>query len=287
MESLERTCGACVKAREGEDEVDSPGTFDIRRLGGVAEEVCMSEDELISSANCVFGSLMLLYLAKFTVLSREAGRERRLGRSLALSICEMNEAMSSLSSDAGYSCAEGLLPSGNARLLDLSLFEPLLARPELPALSPVLLPCAVYRFVRPAKLLLYRCTGAGFGDDEPELTTAVSLGIGGARSACCGKVFKETLLLLLEVPASLIKLDSDLPAEVPGDGDGRGEDASDPDLKGGLLFKFKDGSREIPIPLPLPFRLSTLSLSSSSTRCLSSETGDPRFSAAWKVPKLP
>lgn len=74
VESRERTCGACVKARDGEDDVERPGTFDRRRLGGVAD-VCMSEDELISSASWVLGSLMLLYLVKFTVLSRDPGRE--------------------------------------------------------------------------------------------------------------------------------------------------------------------------------------------------------------------
>jgi hypothetical protein len=57
-------------------------------------------------------------------------------------------------------------------------FEELLALPELAALmalSAVLLPGEMKRLFLLAKLLLYRCIGAGFGDEEPEDAIAVSL----------------------------------------------------------------------------------------------------------------
>lgn len=73
VERRERTCGACARARDGDDDVDRPGTFERRRLGGVTE-VWMSDEELISSASCVLGSRIIEYLARLTVLSREEGR---------------------------------------------------------------------------------------------------------------------------------------------------------------------------------------------------------------------
>lgn len=96
VESLERTCGACASAREGDEEVDRPGTFDRRRLGGVME-VWMREEELISSASCVLGSRMTENLARLTVLSREEGRFFTKSISFVFSRSEMKEAMSSSS----------------------------------------------------------------------------------------------------------------------------------------------------------------------------------------------
>jgi hypothetical protein len=112
--------------------------------------------------------------------------------------------------------------------------ESLLPRPELVLLSAALLPCEEKRLVRPAKLLLYR-TGAGFGDEEPEDAIANSFGRGGVRSCCCGSAFSDVRLLLLAAaaPPYLDKALSFLPAEVDGDGDGRGEEASDPALNAG------------------------------------------------------
>lgn len=37
VESRDRTCGAFVRAREGDDDVDKPGTFERRRLDGVLD----------------------------------------------------------------------------------------------------------------------------------------------------------------------------------------------------------------------------------------------------------
>jgi hypothetical protein len=111
--------------------------------------------------------------------------------------------------------------------------ESLLPRPELVLLSAALLPCEEKRLVRPAKLLLYR-TGAGFGDEEPEDAIANSFGRGGVRSCCCGSAFSDVrLLLLAAAPPYLDKALSVLLAEVDGEGDGRGEEASDPALNAG------------------------------------------------------
>ena len=51
VESRDRTWGACARARDGEEDIDRPGTFESRRLGGVVDDAWMREEELISSAN--------------------------------------------------------------------------------------------------------------------------------------------------------------------------------------------------------------------------------------------
>lgn len=158
VESRDRTCGACVKARDGDEDVDRPGTFDKRRLGGVLD-VCISEEALISSASCALGSRIMLYLARLTVLSREAGRER-MGRSFTRSSVVMNEAMES-SSETLLDCAgmpglpdprNSLSPSSASPRPPERSFDDVLPRPELVLLSAVLLDGI--RLLRFAKLLL-------------------------------------------------------------------------------------------------------------------------------------
>ena len=100
-----------------------------------------------------------------------------------------------------------------------------------------------------------------------------------------------SLLSDLGVPDKVLKkLPSYLPAEVLGDGEGRGEEAREPALNGGFSKKLTEGRREAPSSALIVSILSISSSSSwspSSARCLSSDTGEPRLSVAWNVPRLP
>jgi hypothetical protein len=106
-------------------------------------------------------------------------------RSLARSTVEMKAAISSSSVRALPELPGVPDACSGASWPDFSLLL-LLPRPLLVALSParLLWEVLVHR-LRPAKLLLYRCTGAGLGDVDPDDAMAVSWVIPpGLRSAC-------------------------------------------------------------------------------------------------------
>ena len=107
-------------------------------------------------------------------------------RSLARSTVEMKAAMSSSSVRALPELPGVPDACSRASWPDFSLLLLLLPRPLLVALSPArLLWEVLVQRLRPAKLLLYRCTGAGFGDVDPDDAMAVSWVMPpGLRSAC-------------------------------------------------------------------------------------------------------
>lgn len=145
-------------------------------------------------------------------------------------------------------------------------FEEVLPRPELMLLSAPLLLCDVSRLGRLAKLLLYLLGGAGFGDAELGDTTAISVAEGGARSCCWGRALRDVRLLALPDVLRFVRRPppSYLPAEVPGEGVGRGEEASEPDLNGGFWRKLIDGRRDDAAAASSLIR-SPLSISSESS----------------------
>lgn len=177
-----------MSARDGEEDVESPGTLERRRLGGVVE-VWMSDDELISSASWELGSRIELYLARLTTLSRALGGVWRNLTSLDRSRSEMKEAISSSS----VLPLPELVPMPSLGWLIFS-FELELPRPELVLLSAALPDCDVNRFCRLAKELTYRLPPV-LGDVDPDDATAVSCGVDGARNCCCGRVLSEACLL--------------------------------------------------------------------------------------------
>jgi hypothetical protein len=141
--------------RDGEDEVERPGTLE-RRLEGGVREVCTRLDELISSASSLLARDMFLKRARLTTWLWAAGlrADEKLFMSLAFSMVEMKAAMSSSSVRAlpelpgvPGACSEVSWP-------DFSLLL-VLARPLLVALSPTrLLWEVLVQRLRPAKLLL-------------------------------------------------------------------------------------------------------------------------------------